>query len=257
MRRELRAAGKRRVGAASTDARARRARRRPGHHARRHQRRRDRRHAHRVHRTRVPIAAPPGSAIKRVALGGRPSPPKPAPERPTTLHGWRWELCRGTGPLRTPNHGSRTVKNISIKYPRQAKPVISWFIVLGFFFGALGPFDRPWTRGRSDQGTTADDESAGGDNKGQQTDSLGTTRARFGVSGATDREAPGDTRGSGRSKDRHSRLSASLAPRAQHSLGLSSTAYPAATPPSSLVAALVRSRCPPPSFITTSSPTRR
>ena len=257
MRRELRAAGKRRVGAASTDARARRARRRPGHHARRHQRRRDRRHAHRVHRTRVPIAAPPGSAIKRVALGGRPSPPKPAPERPTTPHGWRWELCRGTGPLRTPNHGSRTVKNISIKYPRQAKPVISWFIVLGFFLGrsarliALGHVDvrirgqRLMTRAR------------GGTIKARRPDSLGTTRARFGVSGATDREAPGDTRGSGRSKDRHSRLSASLAPRAQHSLGLSSTAYPAATPPSSLVAALVRSRCPPPSFITTSSPTRR
>lgn len=147
MRRELRAAGKRRVGAASTDARARRARRRPGHHARRHQRRRDRRHAHRVHRTRVPIAAPPGSAIKRVALGGRPSPPKPAPERPTTPHGWRWELCRGTGPLRTPNHGSRTVKNISIKSAsRQTRDLLVYRS--GLFFGALGSFDRPsdtWT----------------------------------------------------------------------------------------------------------------
>ena len=191
MRRELRAAGKRRVGAASTDARARRARRRPGHHARRHQRRRDRRHAHRVHRTRVPIAAPPGSAIKRVALGGRPSPPKPAPERPTTPHGWRWELCRGTGPLRTPNHGSRTVKNISIKSAsRQTRDLLVYRS--GLFFGALGSFDGPsdtWTV-RIRERRTADETLA------RRPDSLGTTRARFGVSGATDREAPGDTRGS-------------------------------------------------------------
>lgn len=189
MRRELRAAGKRRVGAASTDARARRARRRPGHHARRHQRRRARRHAHRVHRTRVPIAAPPGSAIKRVALGGRPSPPKPAPERPTTPHGWRWELCRGTGPLRTPNHGSRTVKNISIKSAsRQTRDLLVYRS--GLFFGALGSFDRP-----SDTWTVR--IRASGERQTRLwPDDRTRLAARFGVSGATDREAPGDTRGS-------------------------------------------------------------
>ena len=140
MRRDLRAAGQRRIGAASTDARARRARRRPGHHARRHQRRRDRRHAHRVHRTRVPIAAPPGSAIKRVASGGRPSPEK----KPRNTHDTArvaLGVCRRTGPLRTLNHGSRTMKNISIKSAsRQTRDPLVYG--RSGFFWTSGPFDR-------------------------------------------------------------------------------------------------------------------